>query len=66
MVISRVTQGSYIWKPGRWSMTLSSQPIFFSSTRTASAAVVTALPVEPVGKMVSASTGSGEPSLRTP
>ena len=62
MVISRVTHGSYIWNPGMWSMTLSSQPILPWSTRMASAAVVIALPVEPVGKIVSASTRSGAPS----
>jgi hypothetical protein len=49
-----------------WSMTLSSQRILPSSTSTASAAAVIALPVEPVGKIVSASTFSGDPSLRTP
>jgi hypothetical protein len=47
-------------------MTLSSQPIFPWSTRIPSAATVTALPVEPVGKIVSASTGSGLPSALTP
>ncbi len=66
MAISRVTQGSYIWKPGRRSMTLSSQPSFPSSTSTASTATVNALPVEPIGKMVSASTRSGAPSRRRP
>ena len=36
------------------------------STSVASAATVNALPVDPVAKMVSASTGAGSPSLRTP
>ena len=40
-----------------WSMTLSSHLILPWSTRIASAAVVKALPVEPVAKIVSASTG---------
>jgi len=66
MVISRVTHGSYIWKPGSRSVTLSSQLILPASTNCASAATVNALPVEPVGKIVFASTRSGLPSLRTP
>ena len=47
-----------------WSMTLSSQLILPWSTRMASAAAVNALPVEPVGKIVSASTGRGAPRSR--
>ena len=63
MVISRVTQESYIWKPGRRSITWSSQEILPASTRVASAATVNALPVDPVSKMVSTSTASGAPQL---
>lgn len=65
-VISLVTHGSYMRNHGMWSMTLSSQSSLPSSTSTASAAAVIALPVEPVGKIVSASTRSGEPRRRTP
>ncbi len=66
MVISRVTQGSYMRKPGKWSMTGSSQPSLPSSTRIASAAAVKALVVEPIWNSVSASTGCAEPSARIP
>ena len=57
MVISRVTHGSHMRKSGMWSMTLSSHLILPASTSVASAALVKALPVDPVKKIVSASTG---------
>ena len=66
MVISRVTHGSHMRKSGMWSMTLSSQPILPWSTSVASAALVKALPVDPVKKIVSASTGRLVVMSRTP
>ena len=65
-MISRVTHGSYILNHGMCSTTGSSQSMRPWSTSSAKAATVTALPVEPVGKIVSASTFSSSPSLRTP
>ena len=53
-------------KSGMWSMTLSSHLILPSSTRVASAALVNALPVDPVKKIVSASTGWLVVMSRTP
>jgi hypothetical protein len=47
-------------------MTRSSQPIFPSSTRIASAAAVNALVVEPIWNNVPLSTGSAAPRARTP
>ncbi len=66
MVISRVTHGSHMRKSGMWSMTLSSHLIFPASTSVASAALVNALPVDPVKKIVSASTGWFVVISRTP
>src|SRR4051794_19454672 len=66
IVISRVTHGSHMRKSGMWSITLSSHLILPASTRVASAALVNALPVEPVKKTVSASTGCLVPMSRTP
>src|SRR6476646_6791203 len=53
-------------KSGMWSITLSSHLILPASTSVASAALVNALPVDPVKKMVSASTGWLVVISRTP
>src|SRR5690242_12469625 len=66
IVISRVTHGSHMRKSGIWSITLSSHLILPSSTSVASAALVKALPVDPVKKIVSASTGWLVVMSRTP
>src|SRR3569833_293845 len=66
IVISRVTHGSHMRKSGMWSITLSSHLILPASTSVASAALVKAFPVEPVKKMVSASTGWLVVMSRTP
>src|SRR3954470_731696 len=66
MVISRVTHGSHMRKSGMWSITLSSHLILPASTSVASAALVNALPVDPVKKMVLPSTGVFVPMSRTP
>src|SRR3954451_17487520 len=66
IVISRVTHGSHMRKSGMWSITLSSHLILPASTRVASAALVNALPVDPVKKIVSASTGWLVVMSRTP
>src|SRR5690348_3275611 len=66
IVISRVTHGSHMRKSGMWSMTLSSHLILPSSTSVASAALVKALPVDPVKKIVSASTSWFVVMSRTP
>ena len=63
---SRVTQGSYIWNPGRCLVTGSSQESFPSWSRIDSAAQVKAFVFEAMPKSVSASTGSGSPARRTP
>src|SRR5689334_4913068 len=66
IVISRVTHESHMRKSAMWSITLSSHLIFPASTSVASAALVKALPVDPVKKMVSASTGWFVVMSRTP
>src|SRR6185503_12741484 len=66
IVISRVTHGSPMRKSGMWSITRSSHLILPSSTSVARAALVKAFPVDPVKKIVSASTGWLVVMSRTP
>ena len=65
-VSSRVTYGSYIWKPGVCSITASSHRSLPSSTSMASAAAVKALVLEAMRKSECGVTGAGSPSFRTP